>query len=358
MCELSLPQLPKARHDHPQRAKEFRARDLPPNLKGLFTDAGVGAVRCISSNEVFRSNDYASLQAHWYHGQKKAYVTAHQCRSTGELVRKRADSPKMNYRGDSTLNNFKSIECGLGYGQEEVTIQRPCRSRHLPLNAVFDPLNYMDMRVNESPSSSGSIRKLRMTNLMLKTPGGEQVNVTELLGEIPLFQPLDPDEREQLARGFTAHLFKPGECVINEGDPGDSMYIVAHGAAEVEISTVGVVGFYHQGDYFGEAAIMRGEPRAATIRATQDLHVLRLGIEQFEPMKPLLTKARLKRFRRTPTVDKNKKYNVPHVGFADNDDTNTDEKNTDSGSAQMSEISSPKKTLRRTVRSKTMVRPR
>merc|ERR1719387_151019 len=45
---------------------------------------------------------------------------------------------------------------------------------------------------------------------------------------------------------------------------------------------------------------MRGEPRAATIRATDTLQVLRLGAAQFEPMKALLTKTRLKRFRRKP----------------------------------------------------------
>ena len=44
--------------------------------------------------------------------------------------------------------------------------------------------------------------------------------------------------------------------------------------AEVEIAADGVVGFYHQGMYFGEASLMRGEPRAATIRATETLQVL------------------------------------------------------------------------------------
>jgi hypothetical protein len=144
------------------------------------------------------------------------------------------------------------------------------------------------------------------------------------------------------------------------------MYIVAHGAAEVEISTVGVVGFYHQGDYFGEAALMRGEPRAATIRATQDLTVLRLGIEQFEPMKPLLTKARLKRFRRKPVEDKAKRERIPHVGFPNTyDETDKDPDSPISFNAKSSNSNSSnnqqdnRKLIRRTLHmNKKSIKPR
>ena len=49
-----------------------------------------------------------------------------------------------------------------------------------------------------------------------------------------------------------------------------------------------------------------------------DVQVLRLGAAQFEPMKPLLTKTRLKRFRRKAVEEKHHhKYKVPHVGSPD-----------------------------------------
>lgn len=159
MCELSLPHFPKARCDHPSRRDEFRARDLPPQLRGLYTDAGVGLVRCVSSSEVFRSNDYSKLGAHWYHGQKKAYATKHQCRRTGELVQKRMGSPKV-YRGDRTLDDFKSVDVGFGVTKDEVIIQRPCRTKMLPLDAVCDPLKYK-AQVKERERNSEEERRLR-----------------------------------------------------------------------------------------------------------------------------------------------------------------------------------------------------
>ena len=110
MCELSLPHFPKARCDHPSRRDEFRARDLPPQLRGLYTDAGVGLVRCVSSSEVFRSNDYSKLGAHWYHGQKKAYATKHQCRRTGELVQKRIGSPKVYWAANKRFVQVQTPE--------------------------------------------------------------------------------------------------------------------------------------------------------------------------------------------------------------------------------------------------------
>lgn len=75
-------------------------------------------------------NDYRKIASHWYQGQKKMYVDTFQCRVTGEMIRKRVDMGPV-FRGD------RLIEL-LAVG--ELTLQRPCRVRGLPLNKVFDPL--------------------------------------------------------------------------------------------------------------------------------------------------------------------------------------------------------------------------
>merc|ERR1719440_2108425 len=138
--ELAIPQRQKPRSDKPSRATEFSAKDLPPSLQGLMVDESPGVVKCISSGEKFRSNDYRSISAHWYNGQKKAYVSSHQCRSNGELIRKRTDMPPF-FPGDSKIQLPTILQTSPSTMRpvvSDVTLQRECRPFNLPLEAVFD----------------------------------------------------------------------------------------------------------------------------------------------------------------------------------------------------------------------------
>jgi hypothetical protein len=107
-----------------------------------MVDESPGVVKCISSGELFRSNDYRAISAHWYNGQKKSYVSSHQCRSTGELIRKRTDMPPF-FPGDSTIQLpaiLQSNPATMRPAVNDVTLQRECRPFNLPLEGVFDPL--------------------------------------------------------------------------------------------------------------------------------------------------------------------------------------------------------------------------
>ena len=65
--------------------------------------------------------------------------------------------------------------------------------------------------------------------------------------------------------------FEPGDLIIKQGDVGDTFFIVVSGSAmctiadarggEVEVMRLG------PNDYFGERALLTGEPRAASVRA-------------------------------------------------------------------------------------------
>jgi hypothetical protein len=108
-----------------------------------MVDEGPGVVKCISSGEKFRSNDYRGIAAHWYNGQKKAYVSSHQCRSNGEMIRKRTDLPPF-FPGDTRIQLPTILQTNPATVRppvNDVTLQRTCRPSNLPLEAVFDPLH-------------------------------------------------------------------------------------------------------------------------------------------------------------------------------------------------------------------------
>lgn len=68
--------------------------------------------------------------------------------------------------------------------------------------------------------------------------------------------------------------------IFEKGEQGDSMYIIVEGeVAALDGDRV----FTHMGErqVFGEMALLDGEPRTATIRATQTTRLLRLDQEPF-----------------------------------------------------------------------------
>ena len=55
----------------------------------------------------------------------------------------------------------------------------------------------------------------------------------EVLGGLPLFEPLSPDERERLAAGCRMRTFARGATLFREGERADGMHIVLCGVVKV-----------------------------------------------------------------------------------------------------------------------------
>lgn len=98
----------------------------------------------------------------------------------------------------------------------------------------------------------------------------------EVLESIPLFNSLLRAQLVQLAQALRRRESEQGEEVVREGETGDIMYIVESGALEASVSGVGVVMKYGAGAFFGELALVKDEPRKATISATDASVLLEL----------------------------------------------------------------------------------
>jgi CPA2 family monovalent cation:H+ antiporter-2 len=87
----------------------------------------------------------------------------------------------------------------------------------------------------------------------------------ELVHRFPLFASLTAEQREVLILHFEPRTAQPGERIIRKGDAADAMYFIAEGEVEV------AVGSRHfklaAGDFFGEMALITGEPRSADVTA-------------------------------------------------------------------------------------------
>ncbi len=101
-----------------------------------------------------------------------------------------------------------------------------------------------------------------------------------LLRGIPMFTPLTPAVLERLALNLEPMRFAPGATVIQQGDAGDRLFIVADGEVEVSIDGA-VVRRQGAGTQFGEIALIRDVPRTATVIAVTGVELLALPREVF-----------------------------------------------------------------------------
>jgi NADH:ubiquinone reductase (H+-translocating) len=96
-------------------------------------------------------------------------------------------------------------------------------------------------------------------------------------------------------RGATQAHYEPGEIVFEEGDTGDSLYMILAGQVEV-LKQIGaeshVVRTLGPGEYFGEMALLGRHPRSAGTRALGPLDVLVLPASDFSALTNSLTELR------------------------------------------------------------------
>jgi len=88
----------------------------------------------------------------------------------------------------------------------------------------------------------------------------------ELVERFPLFAGLTPEQREVLIFHFEPAAAQPGERIIEAGEAADKVYFIASGEVEVTVGREGVK--LGAGDHFGEIALITGQPRTATVTAT------------------------------------------------------------------------------------------
>jgi CRP-like cAMP-binding protein len=138
----------------------------------------------------------------------------------------------------------------------------------------------------------------------------EQVNEPEVpLEAVPLFSELSQTAFAELLAGLELWRSPTGSVIVEEGEKGDSFFVVVSGGVRVERATTAgdreVVGTLGPGDFFGEIAALSGLPRTATIIAARDSELLEVKRAQLDAVlsaHPTVERA-LRRFLRTRLIE-------------------------------------------------------
>jgi nitrite reductase/ring-hydroxylating ferredoxin subunit len=98
------------------------------------------------------------------------------------------------------------------------------------------------------------------------------------LASVPLFADLDPASIESLEAFTFRKKFLAGEVVVEEGRTGNGLYVVLSGSVEVIKGLGGTrpqrVAVLHEGEPFGEMALLGDWKRSASVRAIEDVECL------------------------------------------------------------------------------------
>ncbi|MBO9596943.1 MAG: Crp/Fnr family transcriptional regulator [Cohnella sp.] len=90
----------------------------------------------------------------------------------------------------------------------------------------------------------------------------------KLQSSIPFFREIDPVLLDRMAPYIHQKTYRKGELIFLEGDDGDEIFFIRSGSVSIytfDKSKKVILAFLHEGEYFGEMAMMRpGLVRSAT----------------------------------------------------------------------------------------------
>jgi putative ABC transport system ATP-binding protein len=108
----------------------------------------------------------------------------------------------------------------------------------------------------------------------------DALRICEFLKTVDAFQNLTPVQLTNVAEKMTKRRFVKGDVVIRQGEAGEEFFLISDGTVEVmreghDVAELGA------GDFFGEGALITGEPRNATVVANDNLETYALGKTDF-----------------------------------------------------------------------------
>jgi CRP-like cAMP-binding protein len=112
------------------------------------------------------------------------------------------------------------------------------------------------------------------------------IQISKILKQVPIFRTLGKESIDFIVERLKFKTFEKDDTVCKIGDQGDAMYIIITGKVNICIyGTDGqeqVVASLGPGDYFGEMALLTGEPRSATVKTSEPAEMFLLYKDDFD----------------------------------------------------------------------------
>ena len=102
----------------------------------------------------------------------------------------------------------------------------------------------------------------------------------DALRRCPLFAPCPDGVLTAVGRRLRHRHFRRNEVIFHQGDPGDALHVITGGSVKIVLPSAegdeAIIATLQPGDFFGELALLDGEPRSATAVAVEPSETLSL----------------------------------------------------------------------------------
>jgi len=107
----------------------------------------------------------------------------------------------------------------------------------------------------------------------------------ESLRTIPLFSAVSDDDLDAVASLLIERRFPKNKTIVEEGLPGDYMYVVREGRVKVtKLSGDGrekILEMLDEGSFFGDMSLLDGAPRSASVKTLTETRIFALSRADF-----------------------------------------------------------------------------
>ncbi len=97
---------------------------------------------------------------------------------------------------------------------------------------------------------------------------------------VDLFRDISGEEVSHVAQIAEEREFGSEQIIFEEGDAGDSMFIIVDGAVRIHKGDKEIA-VLHKGKFIGEMALLDQEPRSASVTTTEETTLLEINGEDF-----------------------------------------------------------------------------
>jgi CRP-like cAMP-binding protein len=112
--------------------------------------------------------------------------------------------------------------------------------------------------------------------------------LAEIIRNIPIFSGLSREDVAKVLGKMEERSFAAGAKIFGQGDQGDAFYLIQSGAVQVVVESgpgkSEIIAILGPQDWFGEMALLSGEPRSATIITVKPTSLWRLSREDWEEL--------------------------------------------------------------------------
>jgi CRP/FNR family transcriptional regulator, cyclic AMP receptor protein len=113
--------------------------------------------------------------------------------------------------------------------------------------------------------------------------GFQQMEKLDVLAESPLFEMLSKEELDYVSELSRPRRFSGGQSIFEEGELGDSLYVIVSGEVEVlrkdSSGAPRTISMLRPPMFFGEMSLIDKEYRSASVRARTDTELLQVSAE-------------------------------------------------------------------------------